>query len=367
MGQKLIRKTINILIIIKREAKKIIVYVLCTVAATWIGSQSSAYMRKSEVDQLPMQDQPRIELPMHNPGLVPTGDKSITGLKGVASENPKPKISLRTRNLLGQSQVKELLRGGDKDPHLNEFPEIASQVDKSTIPNNSANESLLRDLKKHIEELEKSENSEKSNVGFAGQLFHDFVQFLVAYRDEIVGLYRSYSNKNQGSWPLPGAKGFVNKDIPTPQRETKPYQKTSSLDMGRPKIRDEDLYDMVNLPADVENHKLGTVSPITYNKKLKKVFKKTASKPKNQKEVGSLLEQVRSGNMNPGLGTRRIRKSNLFELRGKSGTRILGRKRNQLIEVIAVFDKESQKEVLGELKTLKILTPEQLEELGKNE
>lgn len=54
VGQKLIRKTINILIIIKREAKKIIVYVLCVVAATRIGSQSSAYMRKSEVDQLPM-------------------------------------------------------------------------------------------------------------------------------------------------------------------------------------------------------------------------------------------------------------------------------------------------------------------------
>lgn len=65
----------------------------------------------------------------------------------------------------------------------------------------------------------------------------------------------------------------------------------------------------------------------------------------NRKTADALIEQYRSGNKNPGIGTEAIPRTKLFELRGKYGTRVIMRVKDGIINVVAICNKKNQTKV----------------------
>jgi putative component of toxin-antitoxin plasmid stabilization module len=68
-----------------------------------------------------------------------------------------------------------------------------------------------------------------------------------------------------------------------------------------------------------------------------------------RKEANALLEQLSNGNMNPGMGTKAIGK-NIFEARGKNGTRVYFRNNGKEgVEIVGYSNKSNQQTVINRL------------------
>jgi putative component of toxin-antitoxin plasmid stabilization module len=65
-------------------------------------------------------------------------------------------------------------------------------------------------------------------------------------------------------------------------------------------------------------------------------------------EANNLMEQLRMGNMNPGVGTKNIGKG-IFEARSRGGARIYFRNQNEGIEILGYSNKANQSQVINQL------------------
>jgi hypothetical protein len=65
----------------------------------------------------------------------------------------------------------------------------------------------------------------------------------------------------------------------------------------------------------------------------------------NKTELIYLVEQYRSGNRLPGIKTRLLPRTCVTELKARSGARIYFQEKNDIIEVVAICDKDNQNQV----------------------
>ena len=73
---------------------------------------------------------------------------------------------------------------------------------------------------------------------------------------------------------------------------------------------------------------------------------------KAQRDVNNLIEQLSLGNMNPGIGTRRVRNlNNVSEARGRNEGRVYFREKGA-VEILAKSNKDNQDKVISILKKL---------------
>lgn len=83
---------------------------------------------------------------------------------------------------------------------------------------------------------------------------------------------------------------------------------------------------------------------------LRKEARKTLADKVNHRNAIALVEQYRSGNMNPGIGTSTIPGTKLSELRSKSGTRVVFEPINNTLEIKGICDKNNQNKVFKQVR-----------------
>ena len=72
-----------------------------------------------------------------------------------------------------------------------------------------------------------------------------------------------------------------------------------------------------------------------------------------QKDVNNLIEQLSSGNANPGIGTERVKGlKNVSEARARNEGRVYFREKDGKIEILAKSNKDNQNNVIGILKKM---------------
>lgn len=111
---------------------------------------------------------------------------------------------------------------------------------------------------------------------------------------------------------------------------------------------------MVNKPADPLAGKMKLQDKFMQHNKLMKESTNSLVIPENKQQAIHLMEQCRSGNLSPGIGSRKIEgTADLYELRAGSGTRIAYRRNGDTIEIWGIFDKKNQDRILPILQKLR--------------
>lgn len=166
----------------------------------------------------------------------------------------------------------------------------------------------------------------------------------------IPGLVRYYNFRMQ----FPGAEAFVPQNPQHPQLGGKLNDHQVSLYMGKPKTTMAELYQMANKPADPLAGKMKVQDKFMKHKRLANESLDTIRNPRDKRNATTLLEQYRTGNLNPGIGSRKIHgTADLYELRAIHGARVAYRRNGDIIEVWAIFNKNNQEIVLPILQKLR--------------
>lgn len=67
-----------------------------------------------------------------------------------------------------------------------------------------------------------------------------------------------------------------------------------------------------------------------------------------RQEANALIEQLKLGNINPGIGTKNIGK-NVFEARSRGGARVYFRNSSNGVEIVGYSHKGNQQQVINHL------------------
>lgn len=266
-------------------------------------------MAKHEINELPLAKTP-IEQIISQPGLQFAPTAPQPKIKVFASEYPKCEIS--SKGLFGQprkiknnnssfTEIKETeeslkIRGGDLPSNGGSFrPEgvVPNQMGKTPTPRKRSPWNPIR----------------------------------------------KYSPPSQTRPPVgPGGKQSYDRNLERHAR--------------KPKMSDEKFNAFLNRPADVAKGKLETKSSIPPEGVLEKEAQKTLQNSDRQKTANGLINKFQSGNSNPGIGTRPIHGTPLFELRGDDGTRVIFLQKDDIMEIFGICDKDNQDPVFSAVREL---------------
>jgi hypothetical protein len=332
------RIMILLIIIIRKQIKKMKLYCRLIMGSSPV--LASIYllpMPKLQINQFPVEHQARIERVISKSSLdvIHMTHEPMAKIKCVVPEYPKRKIS--SSNLFGQGQ--KLRGGGDPLDLVNELDKVSFR----TVYSPEFLRYIFQDpertkrfinfiLYKNLLTLQSIYQNLPSEVK---QLFLSELPKVIKY----LGYLRTLN-----SMRFPAAEGFQPNIPQYRQLGAEPGRHSLGL-WAKPKLSEKDLRAMLNKPADLASVKLQVDSKIFLYDNLTKEAQKTLGDPLNRKTADALIEQYRSGNKNPGIGTEAIPGTKLFELRGKYGTRVIMRVKDGIINVVAICNKKNQTKV----------------------
>jgi hypothetical protein len=276
-------------------------------------------MAKHEINELPLAKTP-IEQRISQPGLQFAPTAPEPKIKVFASEYPKCEIS--SKGLFGQPRK---------------------------IKNNNSSFTEIKETEKLLE-IRGGQFS--SNGG------HCVFEELELLRHK-AGLSPT-RKKPTPKYPTPKYSAFIQRQPPFGEIGNQPpvgpggkqsYDRNLERHAHKPKMSDEKFNAFLNRPADVAKGKLETKSSIPEGV-LEKEAQKTLQKSDRQKTANGLINKFQSGNSNPGIGTRTIHGTPLFELRGDDGTRVIYLQKDDTMEIFEICDKANQKKVFSAVREL---------------
>lgn len=267
-------------------------------------------------------------------------------IKVTVSEYPKREIlssnlfgqGLKMRGVDNSTLVQELRKLSFRMLHiptfvksLNENPELRKQfISFVCFQNEIVVTQVLRNIKMVL-----LENPDEEIVRTFGNLVF---QLILTDIPRSVKYGKIYFETTR-SWFFPGAEA-LQPIIPRHRAIGKLYARDL-----KPKLSAETFNRMYNWPADPANGKMELVSAIPNNKRIFKETKKTLRAQSRSKHLSGLLEQCVSGNPSPGIESNLISGTDLIKLRADDGTRAAIRKKNNTIELVAVWDKNNEKKI----------------------
>lgn len=200
-----------------------------------------------------------------------------------------------------------------------------------TNPSNSKKDSEQESSKKDKKNNENSQASKKSEKNSRSSWIPGVKGFTI---------WPNILNRPR-SKPVPQNPGSVNSD----QNQRSQY---SFLELGKKKFSNEEVISTLNMAA--EDGKIEVICDIEIPA-LMRYARDTFMDPKIKKDLVHLLEQYRSGNLQPGKGNKAIKGTGLVELRGDSGARCYIEVKKDNICLKGISDKKNQDQVLDQIHT----------------
>lgn len=281
---------------IEKVKEKKFYFFLMLSSSSRLGAVFPLPMPILERTQLPRETEARIERVMFKPSLRVAPAVPEPKIKVLAPENPERETSSRV--LVGQRQ---------KSKNSNSsFTEIKKSEDFLNMRGGGDEEDTSNDPQKN-----NNQNSEKPK------------------------------RRNRTFFGIPFSEGFTpNK----PKRD----QTITALELAK-KIPKQEVIELFTLPA--ENGKREISCKINEFNKFMSEAQTTLRDPQNRRGLIHLLEQYRRGNANPGSGTKPVPETLVSELRTKPGARVYFQETKDVIEVVAISDKNNQDVVIRALRS----------------
>jgi hypothetical protein len=111
-------------------------------------------------------------------------------------------------------------------------------------------------------------------------------------------------------------------------------------------VIDKSIFDQLRAKHNEESVKLNQLDELSFIEQTKLRFED----PANQTDILYLLGQYRTGNLSPSFGIRAVSGTCLSELRTSRGTSIYFQEKNDIIEVVAISEKNNRRLMIAKLK-----------------
>ena len=111
-------------------------------------------------------------------------------------------------------------------------------------------------------------------------------------------------------------------------------------------VIDKSIFDQLRAKHNEESVKLNQLDELSFIEQTKLRFED----PANQTDILYLLGQYRTGNLSPSFGIRAVPGTCLSELRTSRGTSIYFQEKNDIIEVVAISEKNNRRLMIAKLK-----------------
>lgn len=319
-----------------QKLKKTGVYLLLKVRCVpIIGAIFPLTMSKPETTQFPVEIQTQIEQVSLQPSLRIARTAREPEIKVVASENPNPEIS--SEGLFGQPrEVRNNNSSVAKIEKTKAFLETRVGGSWNDPLNRIIRNRILEWLFRIVALFNKANSDNPANND---PTFHGFPNS------------RVFTNPSGPRGPRPRA--FVNPPAGPQGRQYDP--KASSLSMGKKKVLKSELETLLNQDAEFNEQNVKLKMEVRYPEMRKnngaiKEALKTFIDDQDKQDIENLIDRFRRGDPNPGIGTRPIDDTILFELRADHGGRVYFHRKNDILYVAGISAKGNQKKVLNLIK-----------------
>jgi len=150
-----------------------------------------------------------------------------------------------------------------------------------------------------------------------------------------------------------GAPEFDDNNLSSKKEQSQESKTFDSCDCSNDPQKKKQSAEQCELDENFKDGKIKIVSRIKENPALVRKAERMGRDQAAQKDVNNLIEQLSLGNENPGIGNRRVQGlKNVSEARGRNEGRLYFQEKGGKIEILAKFNKDNQKKVIGILQKM---------------